>query len=342
MENKPSVTDRLSNWLDTQDAPPPEPVAQKPVPQAEEYDDAPEPVAAPEVAQDAPEPVAESEDEAVEIATLQDLAQHLNVDVADLYNIRLPVTGPEGRQEISLGEWKDGYQEVAKVRKIEAEITQQRQQFEQERAQVQELLYRQAVETQALLESAEKSLLEDFSRIDWNQLRATNPAEWAARQTEYQNRQRQIQDAKAAAARRYHELNEQQAQEHQARMSHLVQRESQLLLERIPEWRDDARASAEKAALRQYLMGAGYSSDDVSSVVDSRAVALARKAMLFDQMQSKAAAKKAAVVKIGKKVLKPSSRDAATPQAENIQRLRTQLRKSGSHKDAAALISKLI
>lgn len=341
METKPSVTDRLSAWISAEEAPPPEPVKQA-VDYVEE-EEAAEPVVQQAEAEtpDAPEVATESEEEAVEIATLQDLAQHLNVDVADLYNIRLPVTGADGRQEISLGEWKDGFQEVAKVKKLEAEIQQQRQAFETERAQVQELLYRQAVETQAMLEAAEQSLLEDFQRVDWNALRAQNPGEYAAKQTEFQNRQRFIQQKRAEAGNKYVELQQQQAQEFHARQSELLQRESQMLVERIPEWRDPAKAEAEKASLRKYLVDMGYTQDDVSGVVDSRAIALARKAMLFDAMQSKAAAKKA-VVKIGKRVLKPSSRDTTTPQAENIQKLRTQLRKSGSHKDAAALISKLI
>lgn len=342
MERAPSVIDRLNAW---QEPAPEEPKQQAPV---AEYDDEPadEPVAPvaqrEEPAEQPSTDGIEVEEEAVEIGTLQDLAQHLNVDVADLYNIRLPVTGPDGRQEVSLGEWKDGFQEVARVKKIEAEITEQRQKFETERAQVQEMLYRQAVETQALLESAEKSLLDDFNRIDWNQLRATNPAEWAAKQTEFQNRQRQVQDAKGEAARRYMELQQRQQQEETARLSEIISREAQMLTERIPEWRDESKAQAEKAALREYLIKSGYSPDDVNSVADSRAIVLARKAWLFDQMQAKANVKKAAVVKIGKKVLKPGSRDATTPQAENIQKLRSQLRKSGSHKDAAALISKLI
>lgn len=340
MDEKPSINDRLSAFLEEpKEAPPP---AAAEAPQAAEYEDAPDDAPQAQAAPETPTEAAEDDSDAVEIGTLQDLAEHLQIDVADLYNIRLPVTGPDGRQEVSLGEWKDGYQEVAKVKRLESEVAQQRAQFEQERAQVQELLYRQSVEAQALIESAENALLQDFQRVDWNTLRAHNPAEWAAKQTEFQQRQQQVQSAKADAARRYMELQQRQQEETQGRMQELLTRESQLLTERIPEWRDETKATAEKSKLREYLAQSGFAPDEISSIADSRAIAITRKAWLFDQMQAKAGVQKSKVIKIGKKVLKPGSRESVTPAAENVAQLRKTLRKTGSHRDAAKLISQLL
>ena len=340
MDEKPSINDRLSAFLEEPKEAPPQAAAE--APQVAEYEDAPDDAAQAQAAPEAATEATEDDSEAVEIGTLQDLAEHLQIDVADLYNIRLPVTGPDGRQEVSLGEWKDGYQEVAKVKKLESEVAQQRQQFEQERAQVQELLYRQSVEAQALIESAENALLQDFQRVDWNTLRMQNPAEWAAKQTEFQQRQQQVQSAKADAARRYMELQQRQQEETQGRMQEILARESQLLTERIPEWRDETKATTEKTKLREYLAQAGFAPDEISSIADSRAIAITRKAWLFDQMQAKAGVQKSKVIKIGKKVLKPGSRESVTPAAENVAALRKTLRKTGSHRDAAKLISQLL
>jgi len=50
----------------------------------------------------------------------------------------------------------------------------------------------------------------------------------------------------------------------------------------VPEWTDTGRARQEIRAVRSYLMRSGFAAPDVASLADPHALAIARKAMLFD------------------------------------------------------------
>lgn len=50
----------------------------------------------------------------------------------------------------------------------------------------------------------------------------------------------------------------------------------------VPEWTDTGRARQEIRAVRGYLMRNGFAAPDVASLADPHALAIARKAMLYD------------------------------------------------------------
>jgi hypothetical protein len=64
--------------------------------------------------------------------------------------------------------------------------------------------------------------------------------------------------------------------------------------ELIPEWLNDEVATKEKSAVVTYAQRQGFSPEELQSVSDARAVAMIRKAYLYDELMSKkpAAAKK--------------------------------------------------
>ncbi len=280
------------------------------------------------------------DDEAVEVETLADLAEHLGVEVGDLYALRIPVTVDDGsKAEISLGEWKDAYQATNKLTRTQKELAEARERFEAERQQAAEKIQTNLQQAEALVEAAEKQLMADLERIDWKGLRDADPAEYAARRQEMLERQRILEESKTGIRQRAGEANAERQAEQQRQYAELLQKEQQALAEAIPEWRDQAKAKAEKAALSEYLTGAGFAPDEVANIADHRAVVLARKAMLFDQSVKQTDAAKKRVLKIGKKVLAPGAKQTrAEQQGDKLSRQRGALRKSGKIDDAAALI----
>lgn len=58
------------------------------------------------------------------------------------------------------------------------------------------------------------------------------------------------------------------------------------LLEVLPEWRDQAKRTAEQQEIANLLIASGYSSDELNDLTDWRAVQIARKAMLWDKAQA--------------------------------------------------------
>ena len=285
---------------------------------------------------------AESADDAVEVETLQDLAQHLNVEVGDLYALRIPVTDPDGqRRDVSLSEWKDAFQGRANLTKLQTEAKEAREAVEAERLQLQQAWKSRLDEANAVMQFAEKQLLADMEGIDWQALNQEDPGRFAAQRQIMTERQKAIAQAKAqvaeTTAQAQRELQQQQSQQ----QAEYLQKEAAALTDAIPEWRSDETAKAEKQAVAEYLSGM-FSPAEIEGVMDHRAIVLARKAMLYDKTVKSAEATKKRVVKIGKTVLKPAAsqpKDAA--KQDQLAAKRGVLRKSGKVEDAAALISAL-
>ena len=345
MENpnaeKATIEQRLSAYLN-----PPEEQAEpeqaEPEQKAAEPED--QPVDQPEQAaeqKDTPKETEEpDEGEVVEIGTLHELAEHIGVDVGDLYNIRVPITGSDGiKSEISLGEWKDAYQGTDKLTKAQKELVEQRDRWETERQQAAARIEQSLKTAESLTQAAEKQLMADIAGIDWNSLRDADPAEYAARRQELLERQRLLEEAKGRVSQEIQREHAERQTQQNAQWQQILLQEQKALAEALPEWRDEGKAKAEKAALSEYLQGAGFKADEIENIADHRAVILARKAMLYDQVVKQSDAAKKRVVKLGKKVLSPGVKQTRNEQkADTLSKQRATLRKSGNVNDAAALI----
>ena len=116
--------------------------------------------------------------------------------------------------------------------------------------------------------------------------------------------------------------------------------ESRAVLAKLPEWSDPAKATADKAAIRAYLLEQGYDENAVSSVADARAVLMARKAMLYDQMLKKADVAARKVAQLPTRIERPGTGDVQPldKRSSAFQRLS----KSGRVEDAAAVFSALL
>tara|TARA_R110002012_G_scaffold20713_4_gene73182 strand:- start:95 stop:1213 length:1119 start_codon:yes stop_codon:yes gene_type:complete len=364
-EAQATIEQRISAAL-APEAPPPEapPVVAavpEPAPQAEPEPVAEAPIEAPteapieavesEGGDEAPreEELADSEAalseaeevvEEVSLDTFSDLAEHLGIDAADLYALKLPITNGNGeRQEVSIGEWKDGYQNAQRAERLTQEAQDLRDQLQAEKQAFTQRQEQEAVESASLLNSVELALKKEYNQINWNELRANNPTEWAVRRQEFQERQSALTKMRQDASQEWDRNQQIRAEEHRGQMAEAIEREHRSMMAKVPEWRDESVMQSEQASLRDYLLESGYNPQEIDEAYDHRAIVLARKAMKYDTMQStgKAATKK--VVKLGKKVLTPGakrSKGAAKKDAEG--RMRSSLKNSGSVDDAAALI----
>lgn len=140
------------------------------------------------------------------------------------------------------------------------------------------------------------------------ELARTDPAEWVARNAEFQQRVGLYQNA---VQQRDHLSKAQQADEERG---HREWREAErkLLQEKLPEWKDQAKAEAEQKLIAETLMGIGYSAEELSELFDHRALLIGRKAALWDQHQNQLKAAKA-------KQAKPEPHKALAPGAPKPQ-----------------------
>lgn len=283
------------------------------------------------------------EQEAVEIGTLGELAEHIGVDVGDLYGITVPITVDGKPVELPIGEWKD------RVRAgVEADtVAEQRRAFAEEKKAAESQIATRRAEVEdsirqaaALTESAEKQLLADIEGVNWAELRESQPAEWAAKQQEMQQRQAQIKESKQAAQAAWRQHVETQGAEHQAQIAEHIQRERDALLQAVPEWRDEGVFDSERKEMREYLSGVGFTDAEVDGATDHRLIVMARKARAYDEQQTKASVARKKVAKVGKKIIRPGSpASKQVAKDDAMTGMRKKLRKSGKVEDAYALIA---
>lgn len=236
--------------------------------------------------------------------------------------------------EIPLKEAINGYQRQADYTKKTQEVSNERREVEAERGRIQQERAHYFSNLQRMQLQIETGLQEQ-QKIDWDKLIDENPHEALRQQHLQQTRQAQLQQV-YAEQQKLASINQAEARERH--MSFLQQQQEELLA-KLPEWKDEAKAKAEKTALRNYLLESGYGPQDVDAVADHRAVMMARKAMMYDQMIAKAqvAAKKVANVP---RIEKPGT--GISPGIDKRGQAYQRLSKSGSIDDAAAVFASLL
>lgn len=353
-ERQPSIEERISASLA------PEPVAEAPAeaapvettpeaPQLEavETEQPAEQAEQPEQAEQAEElPQASDEtaeaveEEALEVSSISDLAEHLGVETADLYNVSIPITDANGeRKEVSLGEWKDTFQTNERAQRLAQESEALKAELQSQQKQAADAMERQAQEGAMFINQVQQTLQAEFQSVDWDGLRINNPTEWTAKRQEFQERNGKLQAMRQQAAQAYEQNKAAISEQHQKELGQVIEREDRALTTALPSWQNNETRQAEQAELVNYLLDQGYSQQDVDSSYDHRTIVLAHKAMMYDKSMRKTDVTKKKVLKLGSKVLTPGAKRSKAQQSVNAETaLRKSLRKSGSTEDAAALI----
>ena len=234
---------------------------------------------------------------------------------------------------VTLDELQQGYsrtqdytrktQQIAEVRK---QVEQESQAIRAERAQYAQLLG--ALEQQ-VQQAAEP-------QIDWDRLYQEDPIEWV-RQKELVRENQAKYAAIQSEQQRLAEIS--RAEQAQSMQAFLAQ-EQDKLMEVLPEWKDPAKAKAEKALLIEFGQKAGFQPEELKNIFDHRVVNVLRKAALYEQMMSKRGNIKP-VTNNGPRPAKPGAAGRVSTTSEST-RAKQRLAKTGRVQDAASAIELLL
>ena len=220
-------------------------------------------------------------------------------------------------------------QELAESRKaVEAKD----QEIERERAEYAQLLPAMAERIQQAAEQ----------EPDWDTLYDTDPV-MAAKAERQWRKEQEARTAQLQAVQAEQQRMQQIAAQKQEQMqqSYLGQ-QRHILPDIIPEWRDKKVAATEATQIRDFLLGEGFSEQDVSGMSNATLVKLARKAMLYDRGETRANEVKAKPKKPRTKTLKSGSRASQPKRTSAAQEAQNRARKTGRVNDAAAAIKALL
>lgn len=186
--------------------------------------------------------------------------------------------------KVKASELRAGYMKDADYRRKTAEVAEQRRQIEAFGQHLAQERQNAADQLDVMLASLQRELIgsqPDPKMID------EDPQEFLRQQQAYQARAMQFQQAfqaRQSVQGRIDADAQRKQQEHAAQ-------ESRTLVEKLPEWRDEAVRTKESGEIAAYLTDLGYSKDELSGLVDHRALLVARDAARYRALEAAKAKK---------------------------------------------------
>lgn len=275
--------------------------------------DAPEAPEGEETPPETPPEAAGGDEEGDEISTVGELAQHLEAPEDWLYGLKIEqkVNGEVVQSTIA--------DELAIARKVRAGDAY----LDEGKRKAKALMDDAAAQRQGImsgvtavaevLSEMEAAVKAEYETIDWNKLRVDDPAEWTARQRERETKMARIGQIRGEAERKVSAALQQIEAQNREKAIRDLPKQQEILHERVPEWKDKDKAAKERDSLMSYLNSEGFTESEVNvAAMNGRVLALAIKAMRYDESKAKSAAIKKKVVRIPK-VIKPGSSQQDKP-----------------------------
>lgn len=277
--------------------------------------------------------VSEEETDAEEL----ELAEEDETDFEEQDVFTVKVNGKE--IDVTLEEALKGYQREADYTQKTQQLAEQRKEFEAEKSKTGELqtaymnsLQQLGQNLDILSKQTENQLGEE---PDWKKAYETMDAkEYTLLVQNWQQRKENLQKIQTEQQR---VAQEQQIEGEKIMRQHLTQ-QSDLMLQKLPQWKEASVRDKERAELIEYAKTLGYTDEEVANASDHRAIVALYNSMKFEKLNSK-------TPEVKRKVRKaPKMAKSGVPRSKNevARRRRSQLRerhaKEGSIASAVDLL----
>ena len=189
--------------------------------------------------------------------------------------------------EVSLDELISGYSRQSDYTRKTQELASQRSEMEQLQQQwASEISQAQAEREQyvsALGQFVQNQLagLEQYTNINWEQLREDDPIAFVTKKEEFRDAQERVRQAQAQ------QYQEQQKQEEEiAKVCKLaVQEEYKKLVKAVPEWGDNEARGKLSSDISSYALEQGFTQQELKELIDHRSFIVLMKAQKYDALQ---------------------------------------------------------
>ena len=251
------------------------------------------------------------------------------------------VNGTE--QEVTFDELIKGYSRQSDYTKKTQELAEERRNIEsgmeQYKSELAGLQQERQQYVDALTQVIQSSTagLETYSNVDWPALKEEDPIEYITKRDEYREMQERVRSQQHTM-----QIEQQkQAAQMQEVKKQLLHDEHSKLVEKVPEWGQPDSQKAMAIEIRDYALEQGFSSEEISSLVDHRSLVVLMKAQKYDAMKkadvkSKKIKNKPKVVRSGVGIKK--TQEGKSKRIAQMKRLRG----TGHIDDASALLEDFI
>jgi hypothetical protein len=246
---------------------------------------------------------------------------------------RVKAAGEE--REVTLDELIKSYQLGTDYTKKSQAVAEERKAVEAERQRIEEARYLRDQYAERL-QVIEQMLNQQPETENLEYLKETDPIGYAVKVAELSQREKQLAQVQAERQR----IAQQQDQERQEQLGHVIQAEARKLAEAIPEYADPQKGEVARRELREFGQKLGFTEQELAGIYDSRQVLTLWKAMQYDKLQS---AKPGITKKVNEapKVMK-SGVSQGRDGNEELKKLKAKARQTGRVADAAKAFERFL
>ena len=239
----------------------------------------------------------EIQDESLEEESEEELEEESTEDADEseseeevLYAVN--VNGEE--HTIPLDELIKGYSRQSDYTRKTQELSEQRKSIEANQnkwnAEIQQIQTERQQYVSALQNVIENSMgsLDQFATVDWATLKNDNPLEYITKRDEYREAQDKVRQAQ------FQQQQAQQAHQQESQQNHrrVLQEEHGRLVAALPEWGEQETRQKLSGDIKEYALSQGYTTEEISSLIDHRSLMTIYKAMKYDRASSPSVVKK--------------------------------------------------
>jgi hypothetical protein len=279
---------------------------------------------------DKPEAAQEAE-ETPQYSSLNEMLAAHKIDPESVMGLHVTAKIDGKEMQVPLSDVLKSYQLEGHVNNKSIELSNQKTQFEQERTQWQQATQQALHQHQAMGNLALNMLNHDYQRIDWNGLRATNPAEFAALQAEFGQRQQQIQ----GFLQQVDQAKQQEDQQREAALRQSLTQENDKLMNARPEWRNPDAFTKDRDQMQQYARSLGFQDAELNAIYDHRYMLILHDAARYRALQA-ATPQALKQVRQAPPMAKPGSRVDSNPNVAKRQQVMDRLGRNPRDQDAQA------
>lgn len=287
---------------------------------------------------------AESEDDDLEElpGDIKGLAEAIGIDEKEFTSNMMVEVKLNGKVEkVSLSEALDGYQRIEDYRTKTADLSEQRKADTVEREAIAAERKHYAEQLGPFIQQATQAMQQDDVRL--GEMLDINSANYNPEGYVREKARLDGEKVRLDAARQEHDrINQVQSEEgHKAFLADVAEHEK-ALIEAIPEWGIDSdKATRDLNEIRAYAVSQGVPKELADNEFRSSTLLIARKAMLFDQLQAKAPEAVKKVRKLPKVLKAGAKKDRVDPNVAQHRVNMNRLRKSGSVTDTTEVLKSM-
>ncbi len=254
----------------------------------------------------------------------------------ELYKV--VVDGQE--QEVTLDELTKGYSRQSDYTRKTEKLSQDRKSVEEKNSEYTRLneeakIKRDQYENQLQVLSQQLQTIEQ--NVDMDRLYQEDPAEYVKQKADQDRRKELLQ----ASEQEQNRIRAEKQQESEKHYSHYLDNERKLLADKLPIYADKEKGPEFIKNLTSYAKSIGYTDQEISMLVDHRAVMMLASAYRYDKLK-KANLKNKKVTKVSKVV--SSSSPQVNDDSDVVKRMnlkKATLKKTGKVQDAVSILEQM-